>query len=93
MATSTNSVRTSGATSPGKGHRQQAEGRGRADGPDRQQAAGAGGWVATSKISRRCNLEQERDRNHAFLHQIIDHIPSQITVKDARDRATFWSIG
>jgi diguanylate cyclase (GGDEF)-like protein/PAS domain S-box-containing protein len=46
-----------------------------------------GGWVATIEdITERCNLEQERDRNHAFLHQIIDHIPSQITVKDARDR-------
>jgi diguanylate cyclase (GGDEF)-like protein/PAS domain S-box-containing protein len=37
-------------------------------------------------ITERRNLEQERDRNHAFLLQIIDHIPSQITVKDARDR-------
>jgi diguanylate cyclase (GGDEF)-like protein/PAS domain S-box-containing protein len=44
-----------------------------------------GGWVATIEdISERCNLEQERDRNYAFLRQIIDHIPSQITVKDAR---------
>src|SRR6266849_2558167 len=39
-----------------------------------------------SALSQRQNLEQERDRNYAFLHQIIDHIPSQITVKDARDR-------
>jgi diguanylate cyclase (GGDEF)-like protein/PAS domain S-box-containing protein len=46
-----------------------------------------GGWVATIEdITERQNLEQERDRNYAFLHQIIDHIPSQITVKDARDR-------
>jgi diguanylate cyclase (GGDEF)-like protein/PAS domain S-box-containing protein len=46
-----------------------------------------GGWVATIEdITERRNLEQERDRNHAFLRQIIDHIPSQITVKDARDR-------
>src|SRR3984893_14887786 len=37
-------------------------------------------------ITERRSLEQERDRNYAFLHQIIDHIPSQITVKDARDR-------
>ena len=45
-----------------------------------------GGWVATIEdITERRNLEQERDRNYAFLHQIIDHIPSQITVKDARD--------
>ncbi|MDO9060778.1 MAG: diguanylate cyclase, partial [Bradyrhizobium sp.] len=29
--------------------------------------------------------EQERDRNYAFLRQIIDHIPTQITVKDLRD--------
>jgi diguanylate cyclase (GGDEF)-like protein/PAS domain S-box-containing protein len=46
-----------------------------------------GGWVATMEdITQRRNLEQERDRNYAFLLQIIDHIPSQITVKDARDR-------
>jgi len=46
-----------------------------------------GGWVATIEdITERQKLEQERDRNYAFLHQIIDHIPSQITVKDARDR-------
>jgi diguanylate cyclase (GGDEF)-like protein/PAS domain S-box-containing protein len=45
-----------------------------------------GGWVATIEdITERRRLEQERDRNYAFLHQIIDHIPSQITVKDARD--------
>jgi len=46
-----------------------------------------GGWVATIEdITERRNLEEERDRNYAFLNQIIDHIPTQITVKDARDR-------
>jgi diguanylate cyclase (GGDEF)-like protein/PAS domain S-box-containing protein len=46
-----------------------------------------GGWVATMEdITEHRRLEQERDRNYAFLLQIIDHIPSQITVKDARDR-------
>jgi len=46
-----------------------------------------GGWVATiEEITERQRLEQERDRNYAFLSQILDHIPSQITVKDARDR-------
>jgi diguanylate cyclase (GGDEF)-like protein/PAS domain S-box-containing protein len=46
-----------------------------------------GGWVATIEdITERRRVEQERDRNYAFLHQIIDHIPSQITVKDGRDR-------
>ncbi len=46
-----------------------------------------GGWVATIEdITDRRKLEQERDRNHAFLREIIDHIPTQITVKDARDR-------
>jgi diguanylate cyclase (GGDEF)-like protein/PAS domain S-box-containing protein len=46
-----------------------------------------GGWVATIEdITERRNLEQERDRNYAFLREIIDHIPTQITVKDARDR-------
>ncbi|SFJ14266.1 EAL domain-containing protein [Bradyrhizobium sp. Gha] len=46
-----------------------------------------GGWVATiEEITERRNLEQERDRNYTFLREIIDHIPSQITVKDARTR-------
>jgi diguanylate cyclase (GGDEF)-like protein/PAS domain S-box-containing protein len=46
-----------------------------------------GGWVATTEdITERRKLEQERDRNYAFLSQIIDHIPSQITVKDIHDR-------
>jgi diguanylate cyclase (GGDEF)-like protein/PAS domain S-box-containing protein len=46
-----------------------------------------GGWVATMEdVTERRSLEQERDRNYAFLREIIDRIPSQITVKDARDR-------
>jgi len=46
-----------------------------------------GGWVATVEdVTERRKLEQERDRNYAFLSQILDHIPSQITVKDVRDR-------
>ncbi|WP_407115721.1 EAL domain-containing protein [Bradyrhizobium sp. LMG 9283] len=46
-----------------------------------------GGWVATIEdITERRNLEQERDRNYTFLREIIDHIPSQITVKDAQTR-------
>ena len=46
-----------------------------------------GGWIATIEdITERRRLEQERDRNRAFLREIIDHIPTQITVKDARDR-------
>src|SRR6202030_4844339 len=46
-----------------------------------------GGWVATIEdITARLTLEQERDRNHTFLREIIDHIPSQITVKDALNR-------
>jgi diguanylate cyclase (GGDEF)-like protein/PAS domain S-box-containing protein len=45
-----------------------------------------GGWVATIEdITERRDLEQERDRNYTFLRQIIDHIPTQITVKDVRD--------
>ena len=45
-----------------------------------------GGWVATIEdITEQQNLEQERDRNYAFLRQIIDHIPTQITVKDMLD--------
>jgi diguanylate cyclase (GGDEF)-like protein/PAS domain S-box-containing protein len=46
-----------------------------------------GGWVTTIEdITGRRRLEQERDRNHAFLSEIIDHIPSRITVKDICDR-------
>ncbi|HLG81572.1 MAG TPA: EAL domain-containing protein [Bradyrhizobium sp.] len=46
-----------------------------------------GGWVATIEdITERRRLEQELDRNYTFLRQIIDHIPSQITVKDAGTR-------
>ena len=46
-----------------------------------------GGWVATiEEITEQRRLEQERDRNQAFLREIIDHIPSQITVKDVRER-------
>jgi len=46
-----------------------------------------GGWVATIEdITERRNLEHERDRSYAFLREIIDHIPSQITVKDSRTR-------
>jgi diguanylate cyclase (GGDEF)-like protein/PAS domain S-box-containing protein len=46
-----------------------------------------GGWVTTIEdITGQRRLEQERDRNHAFLSEIIDHIPSRITVKDIRDR-------
>jgi diguanylate cyclase (GGDEF)-like protein/PAS domain S-box-containing protein len=46
-----------------------------------------GGWVATIEdITERRGLEHERDRSYAFLREIIDHIPSQITVKDSRTR-------
>jgi diguanylate cyclase (GGDEF)-like protein/PAS domain S-box-containing protein len=46
-----------------------------------------GGWLtAHEDITGRRKTEQERDRNHAFLHQIIAHIPTLITVKNARDR-------
>ena len=45
------------------------------------------GWVATHEdITERQNLEQERDRDRAFLNRIIDHIPTQITVKSVQDR-------
>jgi diguanylate cyclase (GGDEF)-like protein/PAS domain S-box-containing protein len=46
-----------------------------------------GGWVATHEdITERQNLQYERDRDRAFLNRIIDHIPTQITVKNVRDR-------
>jgi diguanylate cyclase (GGDEF)-like protein/PAS domain S-box-containing protein len=46
-----------------------------------------GGWVATIEdMTERRGIEHERDRNYTFLRQIIDHIPSQITVKDALTR-------
>jgi PAS domain S-box-containing protein len=45
-----------------------------------------GGWVATMEdITERRKLEHERDRNQTFLRQIVNHIPTQITVKDVRD--------
>jgi len=45
------------------------------------------GWVATHEdITERRSLEQERDRDRAFLNRIIDHIPTQITVKSVQDR-------
>lgn len=46
-----------------------------------------GGWVATHEdITERQNLQYERDRDRAFLNRIIDHIPTQITVKNVHDR-------
>ncbi|KRQ04887.1 bifunctional diguanylate cyclase/phosphodiesterase [Bradyrhizobium manausense] len=45
-----------------------------------------GGVATIEEITERRNLEQERDRNYTFLREIIDHIPSQITVKDAHTR-------
>lgn len=46
-----------------------------------------GGWVATHEdITERENLQYERDRDRAFLNRIIDHIPTQITVKNVQDR-------
>ena len=46
-----------------------------------------GAWVATHEdITEQRKLERERDSNREFLHQIIEHIPTHITVKDARDR-------
>ena len=46
----------------------------------------ADGSPRMEDITERRDLEQERDRNSTFLREIIDHIPSQITVKDAHDR-------
>jgi diguanylate cyclase (GGDEF)-like protein/PAS domain S-box-containing protein len=44
-----------------------------------------GGWVATFEdITEQRKIEQERDRNREFLHQIIDNVPITIIVKDAR---------
>lgn len=46
-----------------------------------------GGWVATIEdTTDRTRLEHERDRNLSFVREIIDHIPSLITVKDAHTR-------
>src|SRR6185437_2661816 len=46
-----------------------------------------GGWVATIEdITERRTLEVERDRNYTFLREIIDHLPAQVTVKDAKTR-------
>jgi diguanylate cyclase (GGDEF)-like protein/PAS domain S-box-containing protein len=46
-----------------------------------------GGWVATFEdITEQRQTEQERDRNRAFLDQIIENIPMTILVKDAVTR-------
>ena len=46
-----------------------------------------GGWITTMEdVTERRDLEHERDRNYTFLREIIDHIPWQITVKDAHTR-------
>ena len=46
-----------------------------------------GGWIATMEdVTERRDLEQECDRNHTLLREIIDHVPWQITVKDVRTR-------
>ncbi|MGH6717464.1 MAG: diguanylate cyclase domain-containing protein, partial [Bradyrhizobium sp.] len=46
-----------------------------------------GGWVATIEdITERRTLEVERDRNYTFLREIIDYLPAQVTVKDAKTR-------
>src|SRR5262249_40410817 len=40
------------------------------------QAMPEGGWVSTHEdITERRRLEEDRDRNREFLHQIIDNIP------------------
>ena len=62
--------------------------RGRAFDSGRLQALGPRrvGRHAWKTSPNGADLEQERDRNYTFLREIIDHIPSQITVKDAHDR-------
>jgi len=46
-----------------------------------------GGWIATIEdVTEKRDLAEERDRNYAFLREIIDHIPWLITVKDAHTR-------
>jgi diguanylate cyclase (GGDEF)-like protein/PAS domain S-box-containing protein len=46
-----------------------------------------GGWVATFEdITEQRKIEQERDRDRAFLNQIIDNVPTMIAVKDASNR-------
>jgi diguanylate cyclase (GGDEF)-like protein/PAS domain S-box-containing protein len=46
-----------------------------------------GGWVSTIEdTTERMQIEHERDRNLAFVHEIMDNIPALITVKDAGTR-------
>ncbi|RYH70084.1 MAG: EAL domain-containing protein [Alcaligenaceae bacterium] len=46
-----------------------------------------GGWVSTIEdTTDRTRIEHERDRNLAFVHEIMDNIPALITVKDADTR-------
>lgn len=53
----------------------------------RRKSLSDGGWVATHEdITQQRVIEKERDRNRLFLNQIIEHIPTQIIVKDAHTR-------
>ena len=62
--------------------------------PGHQHAAGAGRMGRHDRGDHRAAQSGTgRDRNYTFLREIIDHIPSQITVKDARDAAICWSTG
>ena len=46
-----------------------------------------GGWIATMEdVTERLDLERECDRNNTLLHEIVNHIPWQITVKDVSTR-------
>jgi len=46
-----------------------------------------GGWVSTHEdISEKQRAEEQRERDRAFLQQIIDNVPVMITVKDATSR-------
>jgi len=76
--------------------------------PDRRivfitnQSMPGGGWISMHEdITKRRQLEGERDRNREFLDVIIEHVPVPIFVKDAHERRyvlinraaeSFWGV-
>ena len=46
-----------------------------------------GGWVSTHEdVSEKREIDQQRERDRAFLQQILDNVPIMIAVKDVKTR-------
>ena len=43
-------------------------------------------WAVVRDITARLRIEEERDRNRAFLNKIVENVPATIFVKDAQRR-------